>query len=155
MQVPTLPHVFAFQSDVSLNARIASSLTTLRRRTSSFGPLLGHAANALREGVEKRATKIHRRRNSPILDPLHLPRSILTSIKHPAREIDPRYQLSLDRPAALSFFVFTSSYFSLLLFISSYFPLFLFTSCSFLFSTLYPIFTKFYERFMSERSVHG
>lgn len=38
MQVPTLPHVFAFQNDVSLNARTASSLTTLHRRTSSFGP---------------------------------------------------------------------------------------------------------------------
>lgn len=126
MQVPTLPHVFAFQSDVSLNARIASSLTTLRRRTSSFGPLLGHAANALREGVEKRATKIHRRRNSPILDPLHLPRSILTSIKHPAREIDPRYQLSLDRPAASRssyLLLLTSPYFSLFLLTSLYFSL--------------------------------
>lgn len=59
MQVPTLPHVFAFQSDVSLNACIASSLTTLRRRTSSFGQsLLARSTDALRhrKTIDKKST---------------------------------------------------------------------------------------------------
>lgn len=53
MQVPTLPHVFAFQSDVSLNACIASSLTTLPRKNQFFRPVVPRPFHGCFQGIEK------------------------------------------------------------------------------------------------------
>lgn len=53
MQVPTLPHVFAFQSDVSLNACIASSLTTLPQKNQFFRPVVPRPFHGCFQGIEK------------------------------------------------------------------------------------------------------
>lgn len=53
MQVPTLPHVFAFQSDVSLNACIASSLTTLPQKNQFFRPVVPRPFHRCFQGIEK------------------------------------------------------------------------------------------------------
>lgn len=53
MQVPTLPHVFAFQSDVSLNACIASSLTTLPQKNQFFRSVVPRPFHGCFQGIEK------------------------------------------------------------------------------------------------------
>ena len=115
MQVPTLPHVFAFQSDVSLNARIASSLTTLRRRTSSFGscehaapwPCCGCFTRTRPEKNDRE--KIHHRNSECIR---YFTNNItITVIDDCFRKSDPHYYSSVRRVYLLKLiFLFFSSF---------------------------------------------